>query len=442
MPIEIATRELDGKLLLATHLTARGYNVVLGGRSEVERDILKTNGNIIILKSISNRSIEFYKELKKKGHKLYLLHAEGNVYYKKIKHDILSAFPEDCISYVDKILVNGKEIKDNIVKYISNVDVNRIFTTGDPRFDLLLPKYRAFFKRELDQIKEKYNDYILVNTNFGYANPYMGKKTLDHYISNHEDFTESFKKSLFAKKKYSHQILREFIEAIKKIAISADGLNIVVRPHPSERKDIYSEEFSKIDNVFVNNNGSVVKWILGSTIVVQHDCTTGVEAVIANKLSVSYTPKKDEDIVAWLPIYLSKEISNLSELVSFVESILSKDSSELYLLNDQQKEVLSMYFGDTDGSSSGNIIDIIDEERIDDSCSALERLNHLISRSYSRYKEYLIYYRRNANDWNKFPELSLSDIYFKMDTIANIEGINISLKIRKLSKRLVDILGK
>ena len=64
-----------------------------------------------------------------------------------------------------------------------------------------------------------------------------------------------------------HQIKSAyFVTLAKQISVKFPELNIIFRPHPSEDFNYYNSIFSKIDNVFVENEGEVVPWILGANV--------------------------------------------------------------------------------------------------------------------------------------------------------------------------------
>ena len=108
---------------------------------------------------------------------------------------------------------------------------------------------KTFFDEEINIIKKKYDNYILVCCSFSFANYYL--KKVDYVevlkkqkvIRNSEDL-EKFKKYLH----YNEEALKHFLDAIIILAKKFSNLSIIVRPHPSENKDIYINLSKKIKN--------------------------------------------------------------------------------------------------------------------------------------------------------------------------------------------------
>ena len=45
-----------------------------------------------------------------------------------------------------------------------------IHITGNPRGDLMRPELREFYRTEVDALRERFGDFVLVNTNFAEVN--------------------------------------------------------------------------------------------------------------------------------------------------------------------------------------------------------------------------------------------------------------------------------
>ena len=99
--IETKVRELDGRLLLSTFLVNDNFNVLMGSRSAIKRELLASSNGIYIPKSVSKDEIEFYKSIKSRGHKIILLHAEGTALFENIEEELKSMFSAECSGFLD-----------------------------------------------------------------------------------------------------------------------------------------------------------------------------------------------------------------------------------------------------------------------------------------------------------------------------------------------------
>lgn len=317
---ETKVREFDGKLLLITELFLNGFdNIYLGSRGGIKTEALRSRDGIIFLKSLSKTEESFYSKLKERNFIIVLLHAEGSIYYKDNRHSIESIFPIELMKYVDYNFVMGDGIKKDIEKYFGVQ--NNCIVSGEPRFDLLKFKYYPFFTDEIKKIKKKYDDYILINTSFSVANPIVGRERLKQIFLNEPTYTNETKELLIIKMDFFNDILNDYLTMIEHISTHYPKINFIVRPHPSESETIYITKFKDKQNVFISKEGNVVNWILGAKVVIHYDCTTGMETRLAGKPVISFIPKIDERVVAWLPIELSKKAKNTEDIINIIESI-------------------------------------------------------------------------------------------------------------------------
>jgi surface carbohydrate biosynthesis protein len=324
---ETKTREFDGRLLLISNLLNKGASTVFfGTKSGIHREIQNHTNGIFIAKSFSMDGKTYYKELKRKNFSIILLHVEGGILYKDMEDVIVSYFPKELLSLTSLNFVYGQKIKDGIKKFIGSQEIiKKTVVSGEPRFDLLKPKYERFFKTQVSQILEKFGEFILINTSFSTANPYAGEDRIREFFSNEETYSDEVKKRLIFKIDFLKEVLNEYLDAIETLSNLDKTRSFVIRPHPSESKKLYEDRFRKIENVYVDNSGNVVSWIHACKGVIHYDCTTGMEASLAKKPVISYLPKYNEKVVAWLPIALSCRTTNQKDLAEKVNSILTDD---------------------------------------------------------------------------------------------------------------------
>lgn len=332
-PYETKNREFDGKLLLSSFLLNRGFTIFIGSRKAMKIEALSCTKGIYFLKSLSNEEKGFYDELRRRGHKIVLLHAEGGIHYKKNEENILSAFNPKLLAYIDRNYIFGSSIK-NSIELLTSYKNNLV--TGEPRFDLLKPKYNQYFGEELKRIRNKYQSYVLINTNFGLSNSFVGEEKLLKYYGTENTMTDESKRLLLYKMDFQKRVFNAYLDAIRFIAGKFKNINFIVRPHPSESEEGYLRIASEFPNVHVNKEGNVVQWILGAKSIIHYDCTTGMEAALAGIPVISFLPEKDENILAWLPVALSIEVINIEQLVKTIDAILlgeqgiKKISSEIH----------------------------------------------------------------------------------------------------------------
>lgn len=321
IPYETKNREFDGKLLLISHLLNDFELFFIGSRKGIKREALRHKNGIYILKSLSLQEEFFYRALKQRGFRIVLLHTEGGIFYKDNTESLRSAFNESLLKYVDINFLFGDEVLIGLNKQ-SGSGKTKCIVSGEPRFDLLKPKYRKFFNSELKELENRYGDFFLVNTNFGCGNSFVGEEKFLEYLKFEKTITKKEKELLYQRIPLDKKLTAYYTSALLNLARKFPKLNFIIRPHPSEDTIYYENEFSEKKNIHVVKKGNVVKWILASKGVIHYDCTTGMEASLADVPVLSYTPELVEAIIAWLPMVLSKKCETEDVLNKVVNDIV------------------------------------------------------------------------------------------------------------------------
>lgn len=314
-------REFDGKLLLASYLLDHGFDVVIGSRKRVKEYVLLHDRCVYVAKSITKAERVFYEEIRQRGNAIVLLQVEGGILYKEADEAICYSYPQELLPFLDRIFVFGEAIKSHILRLLE-VDEHRITVTGEPRFDLLKSKYSNFLNNRAAQIVKCYGNYILINTSFGLSNHLISKSYARNLIEFNPDFSERLKHNLLLKQEEFEVLVALYRDMVAAVARDFPEHKVILRPHPEENLEYYKKHLEGWANVEVINNGNVAYWIAGAKAVVHYDCTTGVEAWMACKPVVSYTPFINEDIVAWLPLLVSHKCQTEEDVIEALRDAL------------------------------------------------------------------------------------------------------------------------
>ena len=443
IPYETKSREFDGKLLLIAHLVNAGFeNIFFGSRGATKREAIKHKKGIYIFKSLSESDISFYKLLKRKKFTIVLLHVEGGIHYKENKDSIISTYPENIFKYVDVNFVFGQKIKDDIYKYVGKGIGDKTIVSGDPRFDLLKEKYRFFFKERYKEIVSRYNKFILVNTSFSLANPEVGKEKLMNFFKNEKTFSEGVLKKLVKKGAFFDGVLEDYLLALKECANTFVETNFVIRPHPSEALQTYLDCFKEVQNVYVVKEGNVADWILASIGVMHYDCTTGLEALIAQKPVIAYVPRVDEEVVAWLPIFMSKRVETIPLLKENIKEILNSSFEDL-LYKEKELDFKAIVNNVADTSSEIILNNLIDLELNGDTQLKLNKRNFVLMNIKDQIKSVLIGLKLKEKDnsiyLKKFDSCDKKEVYEKLMILSNIESFSFDVSLQQCGSEMVFI---
>lgn len=343
IPVESKKREFDGKMVLAAKLAAAGFRVILGTKTGINRELQHSRNGICLAKSASNENLNLYKQYRDLGHRMVVLDVEGGALTREIKNDLFRSYQPEASSFFDFFYVFGEKIRESIIHDLDYIRPDQVVVTGEPRFDLLRPEYDSFFKDEIEAIKEQYGRFILINTSFGLSNSYHGDEGIRRILETTVDIPDEQRHLYLLKHNEGKHLLARFTDLAKAIAGTFPGVNIVVRPHPDEDPAIYHESLKGVDGVFVDGSGNVQPRIKAALAVIHHDCTTGMEAVMAKKPTISFIPVMEESITAWLPVYLSIQCKTTDEVLLELDKIIN-GAIESYHPGAERAELFGDYF--------------------------------------------------------------------------------------------------
>jgi surface carbohydrate biosynthesis protein len=332
IPVENQVRELDPKLLLACIAARRGFSSVIGSRRELEFRIDSYPRSIYMSKSMTRRSLIFFRMARKFGHEIVtwdeeaLVHLPPETYFSRRLH------PES-IKHVSHLFAWGQDNVELWRQYSHLPDDIPIHNTGNPRNDMLRPEMHPFYEKEVQALQGRYGDFILINTNFNHVNAFGPDMNLFQPVSNPAEKAKFGRAAKGMSRDYAQglsdhkqAVFNSFQHLIPKLDQAFPDLNIIIRPHPTERHDVYRDIADRCSRVQVTNEGNVVPWILATRMVLHNGCTTGVESYVMGVPAISYREAVDENYdngFYRLPNAVSHQCFNFEQLQDMIHQILS-----------------------------------------------------------------------------------------------------------------------
>ena len=352
-------RELDYKLFLAVSLANKNTNVIIAQHDYFNTHCSMFAGGIYIgkncfkspfLKNATSHSnnLVYVEELKNNDISVVYLDEEGAVWRGSEiawANYMDARLRPDVLGKNDFVITWGsyqKKYYEN--KTISFPDSN-IVAIGHPKYDLYKPRFRHFFKKEIDEIRAKYGPFILINTMTVWANGLTGLKETfrdggegwDNYSSNNEKRRIAFIDQWAGENK----ILVNFVKLVHKLSIVFPNKTFVLRPHPGEDPEFYKIVFSGIKNIKVRKEGAVSQWIMAADLVIHDGCTTAIESFLAEVPVINYKSLKDYPWEAVLPNQFGIQCKTEDEVVKAVND-LDKDSEAFVKMNSLTPLTLSL----------------------------------------------------------------------------------------------------
>ena len=317
IPVEIAVRELSSKVYLCHHLASHGIECYLGSKNQIHALINKFKGFIYLDKGYHHFISErIYSDIKKRGGLIVSLDEEGAVDYPD-GSILKSRYAKSLFDNADLVLMWGKAQFDLVAENMT--DRQKVKITGHPRFEMLNGEFQFLYEKEAKNIKEKYNDFILVNTNMSMGNNIRGTDFIKQNYGSR--FADISKRISLDKEKLS-----VYVNLVKRLT-DEFAANIVIRPHPEEDLNFYLNHFSHNPKVEVTYEGSVIPWILASDLLIHPDCTTGIESLFLGKKSISFLPEGfPMSYATKLPLIASQAFTDMDKLLKFI-NIFSKNKT-------------------------------------------------------------------------------------------------------------------
>ena len=154
---------------------------------------------------------------------------------------------------------------------------------------------KKLYQKKINILNKKFGNYILIVSNFPTYNSYVGKNKLKELQVNFRGYDPNQPDLLHNNEK---KIFNQYVK-LAKILSKQLNKTVIIRPHPGESLKGWKESIKDLKNVFVEKEGELLTWILGSDFIIQNNCTSAIEASASNIPVITYVDdKKDLTILS------------------------------------------------------------------------------------------------------------------------------------------------
>lgn len=357
MPVENQVREMDAKILLSCVAAERGYPVLIGSRAYIHFKTASIPRGVYMAKSMKTRSDRMFKILKQTGHDILAWDEEGllrepDAIYHRWR---LSAVAMKHVAF----LTTWGEDNARTFREFSGYSNTPIKVTGNPRIDLLRPELREFYRPEADAVRERFGNFILINTNFSKVNHYYSqlgelKQAVEGKSPDKKDPYD------IGKGRHKIAIFEHFQKMLPVFCDAFADHTIILRPHPSESHQAWKDLAKGRPNLVVTNEGNVHPWLMAAKVVVANGCTTLVESAILGTAGVNFEPEVVDEYDFAITRDVSHRVFTLPELLSTVRAIVDGQLGPLDYQT--RKAAMDPHIAALEGRlASDRIIDVLDE---------------------------------------------------------------------------------
>jgi len=446
IPVETQVREMDAKLLLGCIAAERGFPVIIGSRAFIHFLVDSIPRGVYLAKSMASLSIRMFDILRKLGHEIVaweeeaLLRDPDPEYYRRRLSPV-------TMRQLSHLFAWGADDADAFRRYPGYPGTD-IHITGNPRGDLMRPELREFYREDVEAIRKRFGDFVLVNTNFAEVN---------HFHPQLSEFKKAMAKEGTAEEspfdigKVQHKLalFNHFKEMLPALCKSVGRSNVVVRPHPTESHVIWNEMAAQYGNLHVANDGNIIPWLMAAQALVANSCTTQVEAAVLGAPTVNYQPVKSELLDFELPGLVSRCVFTVDEVCSTVRDILQGNLGPL--AEAECRKVLDRHISALDGPlAAERIIQVLEDagynKRRPPATSWNVHFdgwvrNHL--RTQSKRKKMRRPESRNSLAYHahRFPDISVPEIMKKIQCMGRLLNRFEGIEVTEISRHIFRISG-
>jgi surface carbohydrate biosynthesis protein len=444
IPVESQVRELDAKLLLSCVAAERGFPVIMGSRAFVHFKVDSIQRGVYLAKSMRTLSIRMFDILRKLGHEIVAWDEEGLLrepdadYYRWR----LSPLTMRQVSHLVAWGPDDARVLDAYPDY-HGVPIH---IAGNPRVDLMRPELKGYYKYQVEDIRKRFGDFVLVNTNFSKVN---------HFYTD----LSPLKKAIEAKNPqkvnafdagWGHHklaLFNHFQEMLGPLCEALGDYTVVLRPHPAENHGPWETIAKKHPNLHIANDGSITPWLIATKTVIANSCTTQVEAAVLDTPSVSYMPVVSEKFDHELPNTLSHQVDSADGLCATVRSIVNGELGPLDY--DERRKHLDSHIASLEGPlAADRIVDALKQGGYRDQkppASPIGRYLHGWTHNQLRTVVKHINMRRPAHRNNlayhahRWPDISVAEVRNRISRLGKLLNRFDGLRVEPYSQHIFKI---
>jgi surface carbohydrate biosynthesis protein len=442
IPSETQSREFDGKLFLAALLADQGHHVYVGSRIDIHNRIASLPRAIYVAKDFRISSVTIFGILKRLGHRIVAWDEEGILFFDRAEFLQRRVAPE-AFRQVEEFYA-WSPLNKEFIEQAPCYTGAPVHDTGNPRVDLTRRELRNFFAPQVDELRSKFGDFILINTNFGKVNHFLPQYVVtpgkDDPSLRGIKMTESISRSWA----YRRQLFEAFLDLIPKLAAEFPHQKIVIRPHPAENHATWQKFSQTYPNVHVLHEGSVYPWLMACAAMIHNGCTTGIEGFLLDARVYAYRPLTSKEFDLTLANDLSTEVFSFEDLRNSLKGISpgtpAPPKSEAKL--DRIRPFVSSLSGPFAATLiAGHLSRFAERTKADTKRRPAHELMGLLHATGRRVVKAVNSHRRlhkNSKEYNlhRFPGLSIAEVQQKL-SLLRAQSVSIgALAVREQHKNI------
>jgi len=323
LPIETKVREFQGKVLLSCFAAEAGFRVVIADQNEMHRYLNYLPRGIYIDKSIAKTKLKSFQKNRRLGNRIVAWCEEGLSF--RVPNDYLNHnISLEAYDLADYFFTWGEFHEKTLRQRIEDKD-GKIICAGNPRFDLLRHPFREIFRTEVEELRERFGPFVLINTNFSRYNHFNGPDFMINKLREARRIKDAEHEAFLVRwRDYLGEMYYHFVKMTRHLSKAFPRQMIIIRPHPSESQERWRDATKDLQNVEVIHEGTAISWIMASQVMIHNSCTTGVEAYVLDEPVICYCPITSEIFDSRLPNGISSKAFSPDELIVLIKKVMEQ----------------------------------------------------------------------------------------------------------------------
>jgi surface carbohydrate biosynthesis protein len=331
LPVEVAARELDAKLLLAACAVGAGYEVIIGQKWLMQRNFGRMPPGIVLFKTLTAIDAKAMQAAHAAGHRIASIDEEipGLI----ARNEGLRWVAPAAVAACDIVFAVGDEHLEALLWKLREYR-EKYAVVGNPRWDLLRPEFARAHGPEVERIRSEYGRFILINTNLGFTN--SGKGTTEQMVRKLErggkfDRRRTADAAFLAEHlRLERASLAGIKSLLPRLAAAFPEHRIIVRPHPGENAPPWQAIVAETPRAQMVRQGSAVPWILASDLLIHTYCTTGVEAFALGRPAICFQPVESPVLGNYLSPQINFAARTPEEVIERAAAIIAAGDGFAY----------------------------------------------------------------------------------------------------------------
>lgn len=290
--LEVRTRELEARLLLAMVAAERGHEVLLGELRPLLNHRVWLPPGLYHDKSLTPapRRLALHRRLVAAGMVISSQDEEHGLLQPDYGPFAAQRFSDESLKNAKAVMAWGEHDATALMAAYPK-HASRIHRTGSPRVDLWRPELAELHRVPPPEGPDPSGPYVLYASNVMVTNrnPFWVALRAQRptYFRGPDDSDE------FAQYRASGAeflFLEHAVRTVRMLARALPGVKVIVRPHPTEAEGAWEDLLGPVDGVTVTRRGALGPWVRGAVCVLHNGSTSALEAAVAGTPVVSLIP--------------------------------------------------------------------------------------------------------------------------------------------------------